>query len=174
MWEININNQFMTLLLSICLGCIVCANYDILRGSRKAGFNSAMMVFFTDIFFWIINAFVTFIFLISRTNGEIRGYVLVGEFIGFLIFRISLSRFILPVFTLIFSLFKKLMICINNGFEFLYVKTDTILHKIYRLLCKFIESLSKSVKKLLKNRHKVLYTNKNNYDAEYVLNETKT
>ena len=28
-------------------------------------------------------------------------------------------------------------------------------------------------KKLLKNRHKLLYTNVNNYDAEHVFNETE-
>ena len=174
MWEININNQFTTLLLSICLGCIGCVGYDVLRASRKAGFNSNIMVFITDIIFWVVNAFITFIFLIARTNGEIRGYVLVGELIGFVIFRISLSRFVLSIFTSVFSLFKKFVGCVNGGFEVLYVKTDIILHKIYKLSCKFIKSLSKSVKKLLKNGHKVLYTNKNNYDAEYVLNETKT
>ena len=174
MWEINVSNQFTTLGLSVCLGCILCAVYDIFRASRKAGFNSAIFVFVTDILFWVLSAFVTFIFLISRTNGEIRGYVLVGEFIGFALFRISLSRLIFWCFTLIFSSFKKLNCLINKGFEVLYGKTDTVMQKIRNFALKFQKSSLKSIKKLLKNRRKVLYTNTNNYDAEYVLNETKT
>lgn len=174
MWEININNQFSTLALSVCLGCILCAVYDVLRASRKAGFNSAVSVFVTDITFWVLSAFATFIFFISRTNGEIRGYVLIGEFIGFVLFRISLSRLIFWCFTKLFSFLKKLNCLINKGFEALYRKTDTVMQKIRNFALEFQKRSLKIIKKLLKNRRKMLYTNTNNYDAEYVLNETKT
>ncbi len=152
----------------------MCAVYDVFRASRKAGFNSAILVFVTDILFWVLSAFATFIFLISRTNGEIRGYVLIGEFIGFALFKISLSRFVFWFFTFIFCLFKKANNYLNKGFAILYRKTDAVIQKIYSFVIKITKRLSKSIKKLLKSRHKVLYTNTNNYDAEYVLNETKT
>lgn len=51
-----------------------------------------MSVFIGDMFFWIVSAFVTFIFLLSRTNGEIRGYVLISMLLGFVIWRITLSK----------------------------------------------------------------------------------
>ncbi len=173
MWEINISNQFLTLLYSICLGAILCFFYDFLRASRKTGFNSFIAVFITDILFWIISAFVTFIFLMSRTNGEIRGYVLVGQLIGFVISRLTVSRFILLFFVFLFNLIKNLNRLLNKAFNVVYSKTDKILLKIFKIIKKTLKTLIKSIKKLLKNRHKLLYTNVNNYDAEYVFNETE-
>lgn len=174
MWEINVGNQFATLAFSMCLGCILCAVYDVLRASRKAGFNSFFTVFVTDILFWILSAFTTFIFLIARTNGEIRGYVLISELVGFAVFRFTVSRFIFLIFTFIFKAIQKLNSCFNKGFEFLYTKTDSIILKICNFTSKNFKRAVKSIKKLLKSRRKMLYTNENNTKAEYVLNETKT
>ena len=92
MWEINSNNQIITFLLSVALGGIFCLIYDVVRAMRKVGFNTTFIVNVTDILIWIIYAFITFIFFISRTNGEIRGYALVGELIGFWLARITVSR----------------------------------------------------------------------------------
>lgn len=171
MWEINVGNQFATLAFSICLGFILCASYDILRALRKIGLNSFFAVFITDILFCVLSALVTFIFFMARTSGEIRGYVLITEVIGFALFRVTVSRFVLWFFTCFFQFVKKVIIYLNKGFEYLYLKTDSIILKT----CRFIVKKLKTIKKLLKKGRKVLYTNKNNNDnAEYVLNETKT
>lgn len=174
MWEINVCNQFLTFVYSLILGGLLCFSYDFIRAIRKSGFNYFIAVFFTDIIFWIISAFVTFIFLISRTNGEIRGYVIFGELVGFILFRITISKFIFYFFTVIFKLIIKCHSKIVIIFDAIYKKTADIFSKIWALMVKFLKSALKSIKKLLKIRHKVLYTNKNNADAEYVLNETKT
>ena len=78
MWEISINDQILTLLYSLCLGVILCVYYDIFRAFHKAGFDSPFQVFIGDILYCVTAAFATFLFLLSRTNGEIRGYVLDG------------------------------------------------------------------------------------------------
>ena len=174
MWEISVGNQFITFLYSLCIGGIFCAVYDILRAARKAGFNSFVAVFVTDILFWVVGAFVTFIFLIARTSGEIRGYVLISELVGFGLFRATFSRLIFPIFKIIFQGVQKLHTYFNIFFDALYLKTESILSKFLVFMTKFFKSTVKSIKKLLKNRRKVLYTNENNSDAEYVLDETKT
>ena len=74
MWEISINDQMLTLLYSLCLGVILCVFYDVFKAFHKAGFNSPLQVFIGDILYCVIAAFATFLFLLSRTNGEIRGY----------------------------------------------------------------------------------------------------
>ena len=174
MWEINIGHQALTLIFSLCLGGVLCTVYDVLRASRKVGLNSFIIVFISDIVFWIISAFTTFIFLMARTCGEIRGYVLAGEFAGFLIFRLTLSRLTFPFFKIIFNAIRKLYLYFEKAFAFLYSKTDSIISKISTSLIKIFKRWGKSIKKLLKSRRKVLYTNENDNDAEYVLNETKT
>ena len=82
MWEIDNYDQVITFLLSLVLGATFCAFYDVIRAVRRVCFNSFIAVNICDIVTWIIYAFVTFIFLISRTNGEIRSYVLFGELCG--------------------------------------------------------------------------------------------
>ncbi len=167
MWEINVGNQFATFLYSLCLGAALCLFYDILRALRKVGLNSFWAVFISDIFFWISSAFITFIFLLARTYGEIRGYVIIGEFIGFAVFRLIFSKLFLNAFEFIFKFFKKIYLYLNTIFMLVYDKTE------YAVI-NFFESISKNIKKLLKSIGKVLYTNRNNSDTGYISNEEKT
>lgn len=173
MWEINVGDQSLTLLYSFALGVLLCVCYDFIRAMRKNGFNSFAAVFFTDIVFWIISGFVTFIFLMSRTNGEIRAYVLVSELLGFVLFRITLSRFLLFAFAFAIGKVVAVYAKISGLFYSVFEKTESALLKILKSLLKKSKIKLKSVKKLLKNRHKVLYTNENTADAEYVFNETE-
>lgn len=170
MWEINTYNQTITFVLSVCLGALFCVLYDIIRAVRKVCLNSFWAVQFTDIFLWVFYAFATFIFLVARTNGEIRGYVLAGEFLGFILFRISFSRLLFPalrfVFIKIATVKKKVTRCISK----FYIKFEALILKIGKSISKFF----KSAKKLLKNALKLLYTNKNIANTEKTLNETKT
>lgn len=170
MWEINNYNQIITFLLSLCLGAVFCTIYDIIRAIRKVCINSFWAVTITDILIWILYAFGTFIFLISRTNGEIRGYVLIGEALGFILFRISFSKLFFPFFSFIFirisDISRIIMGCINS----FYIKFEAFLLKLWQGVFKIF----KSAKKLLKNALKLLYTNKNIANTEKTSNETKT
>lgn len=148
--------------------------YDVLRASRKAGFNSFLAVFVTDVLFWVVSAFVTFIFLMARTYGEVRGYVFAGEFIGFLFFRLTFSKLIFPILKFIFEIIKKIHSYLNRLFDAFYSKCESIILKICEFAVKNFKRLLKSIKKLLKNKHKMLYNDENNYNAESLLNETKT
>lgn len=170
MWEISNFNQTITFLLSLCVGGLFCALYDIIRAARKVCLNSFWAVQFTDILLWAVYAIVTFIFLISRTNGEIRGYVLVGEAAGFGLFRVSLSRLLFPTFKFIFLTASKISKRISGFLNKFYIKFESLILK----LCKSIFKISKSAKKLLKNVCRLLYTNKNIDSMEKTLNETKT
>lgn len=172
MWEIDVGNQVLTFLYSLVLGAIMCVCYDFLRTVRKYGLNSFSAVFITDISFWAISGIVTFIFLISRTNGEVRGYVIISELTGFLIFRILLSRFILPIFDFAVKKAVKIFTLFSKLFYSVFEKAEAASLKIAKIMLKKLKSGLKCIKKLLKNRHKVLYTNENTADAEYVLNET--
>lgn len=170
MWEISNYNQTITFLLSLCLGGIFCALYDIIRAARKVCFNSFWAVQFTDILTWILYAFVTFVFLVARTNGEIRGYVLIGEALGFVLYRISLSKLLFPIFKFVFI---KAMAVNKKNTQLIsrfYIKFEALTLKIWDGAFKIF----KSAKKLLKIGCRLLYTNRNIANTEKKLNETKT
>lgn len=174
MWEIDLNGQTQTFIYSLCLGALLCLFYDIIRAIRKVWQKSAAAVFFEDLFFWIISAFATFIFLIARTSGEIRGYVLVCELVGFVLCRLTFSRVFFFLIVHFFAFLGKIIAFVNNGINVFYTKTELgvliILGKIYV----FVKYLLKSVKKLLKKLYGLLYTKKSNINMERSLNETKT
>ncbi len=170
MWEISNNNQITTFVLSLLLGCIFCLSYDILRALRKVCLNSFIAVNICDILYWIIYAFVTFIFLIARTNGEIRGFVLFGELIGFVLFRVSISKYIVGILGWAFIKFASLKQKIDS---FFYLRFDNFEKGILKAI-KYIPKICKSVKKFLKSGFKLLYNKLNIMDVKRSLNETKT
>ena len=134
-----------------------------MRAVRKVWFNSVLAVTIGDLLLWVFYALVTFVFLIARTNGEVRGYVIVSQFLGFILFRISISKIIYPILSYIIvkitAITRKINTFINRFYE-----------KIELLALKFF----KSIKKLLKNVVKLLYTYKNILSTENNLDETKT
>lgn len=144
--------------------------YDVVRALRKVCLSSLLAITIGDILLWIFYAFITFIFLMSRTNGEIRGYVLLGELLGFVLFRISISRFFYLFLKFVFEKLNKIIQKINMVLSAFYIKIECLALKVIRLLIKIL----KTVKKLLKNTVKLLYTNKNIVSMEKAVNETKT
>ena len=170
MWEINNNNQIITFLLSLCLGAICCAIYDIVRALRKVCLNSLLAVTIGDILLWVLYAFLTFIFLIARTNGEIRGYVLICELLGFALFRISVSKFLYCFLKFFFENINVIIQKSNKIAGYFYIRIECFTYKAV----KFIIKIFKRAKKLLKNTVQLLYTNKKIMHMEKAINETKT
>ena len=157
MWEINNSLQILSFLRSILLGVLLCVLYDFIKSARLTVDFSDIAIFLQDIIYSCISAFVTFIFLLSVTNGEMRGYVISGILAGFIISRFTLSRLIGKFLKIIFGGIKMLF----GGFlRWFYLKFDRLCEKIIKICKKTL----KSVKKLLKNLMNLLYTKSNRVD----------
>lgn len=174
MWEISVYNQILTFAWSLLLGAIWCFTYDIICSMRRVYVWARWVVFISDVLLWVIYAFVTFIFLISRTNGEIRSYVLLGEILGFLVFRIVVSRFVVMFFVFIFKKVKKICNWLKRVFYAAFEKLEQIVLKSLQNTSNFLIMTVKTAKKLLQYIHKLLYTKRNNVNVENKLDETKT
>ncbi len=94
---------------SLLLGCLLCFFYDILRGLRANVSHSDIAVFFEDIVFWAVAAFATFLFLLVRANGEIRGYVPFSSLLGFVACRLTLSCVFFRVTSVFIRFFIKIL-----------------------------------------------------------------
>ena len=106
MWEISNILQFSGFLRSLALGIILCVFYDIFSALRKAEFNSTTAVLIQDIIYFLITAPIVFLFLLATTNGQLRLYVFVGTVIGFIIFKLSLSKLLVFLLSRFFLLLK--------------------------------------------------------------------
>lgn len=157
MWEINNYLQILSFFRSVVLGVLLCVFYDIIKSLRLTFDFSSVAIFLQDIIYACVSAFVTFLFLLSVTNGEMRGYVIFGVSVGFILSRFTLSRFFCKILKIIFSSIKMLF----GGFgRWFYLKFDLLTEKIIKICKKTL----KSVKKLLKNLTNLLYTKGNRVD----------
>ena len=151
MWEISNTHQLINFGWSVVLGIIFCTLYDVLKAIRKVISFSAISIFFQDIFFSLALAFTTFTYLLSVTNGELRGFIFVGIVVGFVLARVTFSiifvRFLKWIIGLIYGLF-------SVAFSWFYATFDRLIEN----MLKFCQKRAKDLKKLLKNACKLLYT----------------
>lgn len=151
MWEIDNLLQIINFARSLCLGAVFCLIYDILRALRTLFDFSAVSIFFQDIIFSLLSAFITFVFLLSVTNGELRGFVFISIAFGFLISRFTISRAWVWLLKMIIGFIKSGFYAVSKAF---YAGFDTV----ERNIIIFSKKSVKDLKKLLKNMRKLLYT----------------
>lgn len=130
MWEISILNQWSTFVYSLVLGCLLCFVYDLFKIDRLIFKRSIVFIFFEDILFWIISGFLVFSFLIIYTNGQVRVFVLVGALLGFFVYKITVSKFIMYVITPIKKLIKFISCNYNRAISKLSTHIDNIFKKL--------------------------------------------
>ena len=117
MWEINLKQQIVSLLYALLVGVVWALYFDFFRALRKNKSHSAFLIFIEDLSSFLIFTFITFMLLMARCNGEVRGYMLVAEAFGFLIYRVLLSRFIMPVLEFFFFILVKTFGIVSNQIE---------------------------------------------------------
>lgn len=137
MWEISGYNQYICFWYSIVVGLGLGFLYDLFKFDRTLFKRSKFFVFICDILFWIISAFIVFSFCVVFSNGQIRGYILLGCLLGFLIYKLTLSCIF---FGLLFPT-KKLIKVVN-------VRYCLVLEKINLYVSKFIFIVKKNTKKV--------------------------
>lgn len=157
MWYINIADQTITFLLSLAMGCVFCLLYDCFRILRIINNYSKTAIFIQDILYWIICAFLCCCFLIIRCSGEIRGYVLVGSLLGWIIFRLTLSVLILALAKHILRFARWVYSKVSKPVKALF----KFIRKKYRAISKFLRKMIlkmfNNTKKLLKVKKHIVY-----------------
>lgn len=151
MWEIDNLLQVINFARSLCLGIILCLIYDVIRAFRKLFEFSSINVFFQDVVFSLFSAFTIFTFLLSVTNGELRGFVFVSIAVGFIASRLTISRVWIWLLKLIIGIIKAGICAVSKA---VYAGFDTA----ERNIAIFSKKSVKDLKKLLKNARKLLYT----------------
>ena len=144
MWEIDLADQITSFLLSLPLGIILSVAFFTLEALNIANGNSKIRIWISDILYFAAAGFVTFCYLLLRSNGEVRGYILVGEGIGFLIFKALFSKYYVKILLWIIGFVKSVF--------------DRIVQTVNGFFNKIICEIQKSLKKLENNKKKRLKT----------------
>ncbi len=145
MWEINLSSQITTFLFSMLLGVIFCVIFDFTRALRIFGLNSKTAVFLTDVIYFLVITFLNFCFLLTRESGQVRGYVFVGELLGFFTFRL---------------IFSKWLILLTKLLHRVFLKIDKKVKKIKTISLRFFNKKTAKIKEKLQKTEKKAKNNK--------------
>ncbi len=150
MGYIDVSYQAVTFALSLLLGAVLCMLYDVVRALHKTYIQGFFEVLVCDLLYFGVSAVITFCFLVIRCQGSVRFFVLVGQLIGFMAVRLTLSRWFLVVAVRILKIFSYIF-----GFF------GSITVSIMRKLKKFLEKMLFCAKKVLQPKCKLLYNDHN-------------
>lgn len=147
MWEIDNSFQLISFAVSFVFGILYCLIYDFLRALRKTLSISDFTIFIQDILYFILISIITFMLLIALSNGEIRGYVIIGLLAGFTLCFLTFSKINLKILTFIF---KNFLLVSNKIVSLFNLLIDKII-VIFKQTAQKNEKIFDNMKKLLKN-----------------------
>ena len=147
MWEIGLVHQLVSSAYALIIGVVFAAVYDVLKAYCIVGALNSFAVFVKDIVFSLFLFFVTFMLLMARSNGVVRGYILFWIAAGFLLFRKTFSKIWFSFLRFVFVKLKLVFVLINK----LLRKVCDAVDKFDAIFPLFFKKIFKKVKKLTKN-----------------------
>ncbi|MDO5294762.1 MAG: spore cortex biosynthesis protein YabQ [bacterium] len=139
---------------SILCGIILLIIYDVLRIFRRVIKHPWFFVALEDLIFWLLSGIVIFRMMYEMNNGTIRGFSVLGMFLGMIVYNKSLSPFFVKGISSLFILINKgilkVMFILSKPLRIIsrYVK------KMFAFLEKSVTKIGKLLRPLLKKFHK--------------------
>ena len=148
MWEINSNFQVLSFIVSIILGGGFSLLFDIFKAFRISFKMSGVAVFVTDIIYFLLISLLTFCYFLATTDGEIRLFIILGCFLGFIVFRFLISRYLTSALSYIIKKIIKLFSLLNYYINLLFDKISQFFIAFLNKAIKFLKK-AKNIKKTL-------------------------
>ena len=101
--------HFELALWSLIVGMLLCAVYDVFRLFRLRSAQNRILLFVCDFLFCIISAIVMSVLFFNLSYGRIRAYAFVFALVGFLVWRVTVSRFVMAVMNYIVNAVLKIL-----------------------------------------------------------------
>ncbi len=148
MYSVPHSEQLSIFLSSLGVGFILGVIYDILRGIRLSVSKSKVLVVVFDLIYFLLLAFVTFIFILAANKGEIRFYIIMGEIIGLVFYYVSFGIAAIKITDKIIGLLRRFY-----SFSFRVLSAPFRLMK--RLFLNLKEKIKEKFRKTSKNSEKI-------------------
>lgn len=165
---INIQIQTMIFMGACLLGAFLGIVYDAFRISRIAVKTHNILIFIEDVIFFVIVTVSSFIYIIVNNNGVLRGFLIIGELLGALIYFSTLSIAIIKAANFIIKIIKSIL-------RFIYKIIKMIIKPIIRLVLfvyKILKKVCCKLKKKIKFKRVKIEDSANNVESNVdILNE---
>lgn len=155
-WE-----QTVIFLWAIAVGAGIMLCYDLFRMLRTAFQVSDGAIFAEDVFFFVIAGMITWFYLLESCRGELRGFVMIGEGIGGLIYFLTIGRLVMgiakPIIHFLQNLIDRLIV---RPLQWIWKTVKGIfkwLFKLCKTLLNWLGDISgiKKIGKVLRNKKKI-------------------
>ena len=142
----TLSDQTVYFLASIVFGAALSALYGLVRLIRIAYEKKPAVTVVSDILFFAAAGVLTSLFALPFNKGEVRGFIILGEGIGFLTVHftlgavfskisraviMTLGKFTRKIFKIVKKLFKKVLNFMHFILYNISVVIDKILRKVY-------------------------------------------
>ena len=101
--------QLYTFFNFILTGVIIGILFDIFRILRKSFKTLDIITYIQDFIFLILTGIIMLYSIFTFNNGEIRGYVIIGVFLGIMIYILLLSKYFITIMVKFINLIKKVV-----------------------------------------------------------------
>lgn len=91
MYTVGQSEQTLVFLASLGVGFLLGVLYDFLRALRLSLTKSRWAVVIFDVIYFFSVAILSYIFILASNKGEVRSYIIVGEFLGAVFYYFSLG-----------------------------------------------------------------------------------
>lgn len=107
-------SQLTIFLFSGILGAALGIIYDIIRVFNAVLKENLARIFVQDVLYFIVSAVVTFMYMLVMNGGEIRVYIVVGEAVGWLIYRATVGKLIYKIVLSVVEFIIKIVRAFRN------------------------------------------------------------
>lgn len=140
----TLQNQTFVFLASCVLGFFLGMVYDAFRISRLAFKLNAVVVFIEDVLFFVIAAVSSFAFMLLENNGVLRGFLLIGEIVGAILYFSTLSLLIMKLASVIINAIKCILRVV---YKILISPIVKLFMVIIRLIKRILSRLRSKIKR---------------------------
>ena len=150
-------DQFYLFMIFILNGVMIGILFDIFRILRRSFNTSNIITCIEDAIFWTLSAFSILYTLFVFNNGEIRGYIFIGLFLGIALYMLFLSKPIIKISVKIILFFKNIICKILKIILYPIKIIIKYINKIISIPAKFISkhwhNMTNSVKKNISKKY---------------------
>jgi spore cortex biosynthesis protein YabQ len=162
--EISVLEQTSVFFFAIVMGGVISTFYDIIKILRITFKFDKVKIFFFDMGYFFVSGIVTFLFIIAFNNGEIRFYVIVGEIIGFYLYRLLAGNTVVKYVCRFLRFLKAIL---SPIVIFLKVKIKNISLFLIKPITTLLDKFLFNAKKNLRISKKMLYNSTNGVSSNH-------
>ena len=155
---LTLSDQTAYFLWSLALGLTLGAAYDLVRAVRMLTRAGNIHVIVSDILFFTVCGVITSLFALPFNKGDVRAFIVFGEGVGFLAYRLTVGGIMGKVYSHIAELLRRIIQKIHKILEFFFSlllkATSVLVYNIHEIIDKSLKGAAELHRKHKAERRK--------------------